>query len=402
MPDLISTYARSTGLLIDEPWMKEDFWPLPFDSYITLGTGSGQAAKCYDYYQEVLNILAPFLASANIAVVLLGVKEDPALQGVHDLRGKTSLHQSYYLVKRAKLALGNDSWMSHAAGAVKTPLVSLYGSTDKVIHGPHWQGPVKLLESHRRGNKPSFSNENPKTVNLIDPYVVAQAVLDLLQLNQSLPQRTIHMGGGYNQQVLEWIPNVLVNPQFNGHLPLAVRYDIVQNEQLLLQTLQSGRKVNIVTKSEINPQILAGFKQSILTYNHEVDETVSLDYVKAVRKINPAALFFTREKDLAKVAAIRFRLFDITTVQHVTDKTRDDFVTAARDYLNDPNFTLDTGDKFPRLEFKTNKYVLSNGKIYLSLAHERAGLDKDAAGGNVVLDDDWFFHDQNQMMVYRT
>ena len=184
MPNLIETYARSTGLLIDRPWMKEDFWPLPFERYITLGTGSGQVPKCYDYYQEVLNILAPYLSKAEIAVVLLGVKEDSALQGAPDLRGKTSLHQSYYLVNRALLHLGNDSWMAHAAGNLETPLVALYGSTDKTIHGPHWHGNVKLLESHRRGNKPSFSNESPKTINLIDPFDVARSVLDLLGLVQ--------------------------------------------------------------------------------------------------------------------------------------------------------------------------------------------------------------------------
>lgn len=402
MPDLITTYARSNGFLIDEPWMNEAFYPLPFTRYITLGTGSGQVPKCYDYYQEVLNILGPYLTKAGIAVVLLGAKEDPPLQGVHDLRGQTSLHQSYYLLRHALLHLGNDSWMAHASGVLKTPLVALYGSTDKTIHGPHWCGKVKLLESHRRGNKPSFSNESPKTVNLIDPFDVARAVLELLSIEHTITQKVLNVGLAYQLNMMEWLPNTLVNPQFNPHLPLAARYDLVPNEQLLLQALQLGRKMGIVTKSPINLQILAGFKDNILHYHHEIDESTPLDYVRAVRKIKPDALFFTRERDEKRVAAIRFHFFDVVAVQQILDKTRTEFETACREYLNQPDFSLDAALKSGKIEFRTNKYVLSNGKIYTSLAHEKANIALNEPGWNQMRDEDWWIHDMNHWLVYQT
>lgn len=403
MPDLAETYSRSTGLKIDKPYLKEDFFPLPFERYITINSGSNQPTKNYDYLQTVLEILTPYLASAGISLVLLGGKDDPSLSGVYDLRGKTSYGQSYYLLRRAILHLGNDSWTIHAGGALNTPLVALYGSTDPYIHGPHWKPEkMRLLESHRWGRKPSFSQENPKTVNLICPFSVARAVLELLEIPHTLPQRTLNIGGAYNQSLLELIPNTVPAPDFNNHLPMVVRMDLEHNENILAQVFQTGRKVNVLTKAPINLGLLQQARPLILSFNFEMDENVPTDYVVALKKIVPNTTFFTRETDAVKVAALRFKFFDIVTIQQATDKTRADFEKACQEYTNDPTFSLDTAIKSGKMEFKSQKYVLSRGKIYLSHAHEKADIAVGAEGANSVRDEDVFYHDMNHWFVYST
>lgn len=402
---LLELYSLASGLKIGKQYLVESFYPLPFTRYITLQSSSGMPGKNYSFFPLVVELIKPYLDANNIHIVQLGGKDDVLIASCHSTLTNSSVGQASYLLRNALLHLGSDSVFGHRAGYLDIPMVQLWGPTDPANHSSYEADPAKTvhLVSHRWGRNPSFAaQEQPKSIDLICPFDVARATLDLLKIQHTITQRTINMGGGYNQLVLEWIPNVVVNPAFNPDLPLAVRYDMAPNEQMLAQVLQLGRKVNIVTKSEINLNLLNATKGQILTYNHEVDETISLDYVKAVRKIRPDAIFFTRSADEAKVASIRFHLFDIVQVQQVRDKTRDDFVKAAREYLNDPTFSLDIGDKFPRLEFRTNKYVLSNGKMYLSLAHERAGLDKESPQGNVVLDDEWYWHDQNQMMVYTT
>lgn len=401
MPDLIETYARSTGLKIDRPWVKEDFFPLPFARYITLGAGSGQAAKNYDYYGDVVALLNPFLGPLGITVVLLGDKDTPLISGTYDLRAKATINQSYYLVKRALLHLGNDSWATHAAGWSNVPLVALYGSTDAYIHGPHWKSDkTALLSSHRRGARPVFGPEQPKTVNYIDAFEVARQVLDLLAIPHTLTQRTQFIGATYNAPVIEWIPNMAVTPQFNPDLPLAARMDIEFNEQALVATLQTGRKVNIITKRPINSSILAGFRDSIFSFNLELSDCPP-EYITQAKKLVKNTVLFSRLKDEAALAALRFRYMDVANIEQVADRTRADFLRGCEEYLNLAPNALDKSTHFDTLEFKTQKYVLSRGKIYLSLAHEKVDLPTTGIVNTApIIDNDLFFTDLNHLYIY--
>ncbi len=122
MTKLISTYARSTGLQIDPkgPNVKEVFYPTCYERYITIQSGSSnQAAKNYDYWPEVLRLIGPMLAANKIAILHLGGKEDPQLTGTVDLRGKTSVLQSNYLIGKTLLHVGGDSWLAHCAGSFR-------------------------------------------------------------------------------------------------------------------------------------------------------------------------------------------------------------------------------------------------------------------------------------------
>lgn len=403
MPNLVETYARSTGLKIDRPWVKEDFFPLPFACYITLAAGSGQAAKNYDYYADVVTLLNSYLSPRGISILLLGDKDAPLISGTHDIRGKTSINQSYYLVKRALLHLGNDSWAAHAAGWENVPLVALYGSTDAYLHGPHWKSDkMALLSSHRRGNKPSFGPEGAKTVNLIDPYEIARRVLDLMSISHGLTQHTQFIGPTYGLAILEWVPNMPVAAQFNPDLPLAARMDIEFNEQALAATLQTGRKLNIVTKQPINLQLLAAFRDNIMSFNFELLDTPP-EYVAQVKKVLRNCVFFTRSRDEAEIAAIRFKYLDVANVEQVMDRTRMDFLRGSEEYLNLPANGLDNSSQLDKMEFKTHKYVLSRSKIYLSLAHEKA--DQPTTGSintGQVIDNDLFWSELNHLLVYTT
>ena len=126
-----------------------------------------------------------------------------------------------------------------------------------------------------------------------------------------------------------------------------------------------------------------------------------VEYVKAVTKIIPKATFFTRTQHEDELSAIRFKFFDIVKVEQVVNKTRADFEQGCRDYLNRPEFSLDNALKSGILNFKTQKYVLSRGKIYLSVAHEMKDLPMD---GSVtvgpVLDDPALWRDQFHFLFY--
>lgn len=400
---LVESYSSLSSLpLNDKPFILEKFYPLPFDRYITLQGGAGFVSKCYGFYQVVIDLLRPYLLEHNIKTVLLGGKNDNLYQGVYDARGNT-LGQSHYLIRNALLHFGNDSWMAHAAGWLNKPLVALYGSTDKDVHGPYWSNKKEtiLLDSHRWNRNPTFaSQENPMSIALVDPFDVARAVLKLLDIPNTITQKTLNVGPSFMGEMLEWVPDQVVNPGFNPQLPLAVRMDLLHNEENLTKVLQLGRKVNIVTKLPVNLNLLTHFKDSILSYNHEISSDTSPDYVTQVKKRIKATTFFSRSTNEDELSRLRFIFFDATNIEKVTDKTRKDFEIAVSEYTNDPTFSLDSATKSLRMVFKAHKYVLSKGKIYLSMAHEKADLPADSAEGNYLIDSEDFYKDLNHFLVY--
>jgi len=79
------------------------------------------------------------IASENIAVVLIGGKEDVALckevmdiaqeKNVFSVAGSLSLLQSAELIRRCRVLISNDSAPMHIAVAVGTPVVVIFGAT---------------------------------------------------------------------------------------------------------------------------------------------------------------------------------------------------------------------------------------------------------------------------------
>lgn len=404
---LLPRYATACGLSesdIGSQHLLEQFFPLPFTKYITLHAASGQAGKNYSFWNLVVELIKGPLSTRGIEIVQLGVKEDAAVPGCYHTMGKTDPHQASYLVSNALLHASNDSVWAHRAGHQNIPLVELFGSTAEANHAPYIYNKDKtvFLTSHRLGRNPSFSaNESPKTIDFIDPFDAARSVLNLLDIPHQITGKTLYIGPALNASILEHVPNLALNPGFNPDAPTAIRMDLDYNEQILAQVLQSGRKVNIVTKAPINLGLLRAFAPHILSYNHEIDADCPVPYLKEIGKIIQNRTFFSRTKHEDELAALRFKFFDIVQIQHVTDKTRLDFEKAVREYLNKPEFSLDKDISLDRLKFRTNKLMLSKGKIYLSHAHEKADkpIEANSAIGQVI-DSEYFWKDMHHFMVY--
>ena len=76
MPHLIETYALNCGLKIDKPFMLEKFFPVDVENFITIHPNSKYTSKCYDYWQEVVDLIREPLKENNIDILQIGTKED--------------------------------------------------------------------------------------------------------------------------------------------------------------------------------------------------------------------------------------------------------------------------------------------------------------------------------------
>lgn len=77
-------------------------------------------------FQSVVNAL-----STNFNFVQLGASDDPKLDNVVDLRGKTTLRQAAAVLSRSRLFVGLAGGLMHLARAVDCPAVIVYGGRER-------------------------------------------------------------------------------------------------------------------------------------------------------------------------------------------------------------------------------------------------------------------------------
>lgn len=90
---------------------------------------AGSRIKRWD--RKNWHILGEKIRDQGFHPVLLGGEEDTAnIPGACDLRGRLSEREAVAVLAEMDVFIGLDSFLSHAAGAVRTPRVLLFGSTD--------------------------------------------------------------------------------------------------------------------------------------------------------------------------------------------------------------------------------------------------------------------------------
>jgi ADP-heptose:LPS heptosyltransferase len=98
--------------------------------------------KRWPHFEELVTMLLDRHADAQI--LLIGTAADavgalPDTPRVVDTRGRT-LRETAWLLKRCRLAIGNDCGPMHIADAVMTPSLVLFGPTCDVKNGPLYRG----------------------------------------------------------------------------------------------------------------------------------------------------------------------------------------------------------------------------------------------------------------------
>ncbi|MFZ6010305.1 MAG: glycosyltransferase family 9 protein [Bacteroidota bacterium] len=72
-------------------------------------------------------------AMPDYTFIQLGTASEPQVNGVIDLRGKTTLRQSLNILKHADCFVGIEAFFNHAAHAVDTPAVIIFGDADPAM-----------------------------------------------------------------------------------------------------------------------------------------------------------------------------------------------------------------------------------------------------------------------------
>lgn len=387
---LFTEYALSTGSKIRTPKLLEKFYPLSSTKFITLHSSSGMIGKNYDYFLEVLELIRPILNKYNIDVIQLGGKDDEILPNVIRLCGLTNLAQSTYIIRRGLLHTGNDSSLVHIASSLDKPIVATFGISPISVCGPYFNKNSRTIcfePNFPEGQKFSYNpNENPKMVNFIKPEQLAAAVLELLGLKERISQESLHFGKDYKKQIIEVIPNHLIHQSQLQNAVIHIRADLLWNPEGIYGNA-SQRPSVIISDQPIDLNVLKQFKQNIkniiyLLYskNNERD----LVWIKKLHESGLPYILITTE--LENINDFKFNYLDYNPVLPCPINKRENVKNSDKIGAN--------------TYFKTNKLILSNGKVYLSIAHWRANQEFNPKEKSKIIDNEEFFKDLDYLYIF--
>ena len=359
MPSIIETYALATASKIGKPYIYESFITLPSNKYITIQAESSKVdAKKYSYVQSVINMIFPLLQKHNISIVQVGVNGERIYQYVNNYVGQTNFGQLAYIIKNSSLHFGPDSLCVHLASGYDIPIVGLYSFIQSKVSGPYWGDKNKqiLFDAYLRvGNKkPSYSNqESPKSIDLIKPEEIANAIFKLLNIDFKYPFETIYIGKNYTNlvnKINEIIPSG--NPvNFNNpQIQAEIRMDINFDEQFLIKQLSTTKCV-VWTNKPINLDILKNFKPNIHSLIYEITENDDPKFALAVRKLGILIAFYSK-LPTDQINNKKINYYEIGKInEYQTEK---------------PEKILELKSCADNLYYTTNKIVIANNKIYCS------------------------------------
>lgn len=359
---IVESYATSCGAKISEPFIYEKFFPVAIDNYITLLAVNSPESKKYDYWQEVVDLLVPILSSHGIGILQVGHKDDAPLRGCYLTLGQTSANQIAYILSQSKLHLSVDDMTMDIASKNGTPTVALFSNSLPNQSGPYWSEDSKCvnLMADLKGNKPSYSrNENPKTINTIMPDKVAEAVCKQLGIDFTSPYNYEYIGAAYPFGMMNIVPDVSI--QHYGIQPpnnISIRMDYLFNEQGMAENL-SVMKSNVVTDKPINPNILSQLKQNINQIVYLIKEDNEPNFIKFLMS---SAIQYTLISELPEdqIAKHKRNYMDYGVIVHREQITKD-------------KIDKDNKLKDKKLFFKSNKFILSQGKVF----HDKASWKRD-------------------------
>lgn len=349
---ILEQYALSCGVKISEPYIYTEFFPIPFDKYITFQPSSMMESERYDYFEEVFQLLSPHLERLGIKVVQVGGKDDKLIKGAYNALG-TTIPQMAYVISNAVMHFGSDSCCIHFASYFRKKIVSLTSVLYKQHMYPYWsdEKDYTVIEPDRDG-KPSYSNyEFPKQINKIKPEQIVQAVLDLLEVNESVDLNTIKIGSDFLVKNLHVIPNCVA--QVN--VPFVVsRLDIEYDQEMLIKQLEIS-KVHIITKQPIHPDIIFKYKQNILSVTYNIEKENQPRFVEFLQQQGVKYQLIT-ELNEEEIKDLKLDYMDYGVIAFVNKPQRSDF-----EFCDTEN-----------LKYVSSKYFISNKQIYPSLAAVKA------------------------------
>ena len=344
-------YALSAGQSLDKINTVEKFYPgLPV-SYIVVQPWS-KPAKNYSWWDEVLDLIYPYLQKNNIELIQVGGKDERPLKYCKHTQGTTNWGQLQYIISKSKLVLCTDSVSAHLAGHYNKLLVDLISGNFKECVAPYFGDKSKqiILEPDRKLKNPMFSmDEGPiKQIDEIKPEEIAKSVLKLLNIDFVYPYNTLLIGNFFQNKILESAVSDVIDIKKLNAQNLVMRLDWDYN-LAILQNQLALNPCQVITTKEIPLNILQKYKNNISGVIYSITEDNNPEFIKQLISLKiPYQLISELSEE--KLNGIKLDFLDFNPITRINKDIPEKL----------KNINIDN------LYLKSSKLVLGNGKFFAS------------------------------------
>lgn len=368
--NLTEKMALDCGVKISTPYIDRLFMPVRKDKYIIIDNRCKYQDSEYDYYNEVLELIYPYLEENDIDVFQFATDKNKKLN-CHKCFITINKKQESYLISKAQLVIANENYSTLLASTFNVKSIGLYSTYNAKNISPVWNRKSHIiLESDRDGNKPTYNclQEKPKTVNFISPFVIAEKILNSLGINNNLHKyELVNIGESYNQKIIEVVPDFTSNTEFLKDQQINLRLDFVESLNVsVFNYWISNRKVNLITDKDINLKLILPFRNNIVLITVVASENISETFLRSCKAFGFNVKIFCNNKD--KLSYYRFKFLDWKVIQDFDENK------------NLKKFTnINSNSKFI-----SSKILLSKGKQFSCRAYHVLQKPLDKTGECVI------------------
>jgi len=382
----LQRYSLHSGLKSSKIFINDCFFPITIDKYLTFNTSSEVQSKHYELWQEVIDLIKPYLKSKKIEIVQIGSSKDPVIEGVFNYKGLTNFNQSAFLIKNSLLHFNVCDHFSYVAYNFSTPLVSLFSNEPSSSFSFDLNNKTKFIDSPKDKGCSYSAIEMPKTINKISPTKVASSILDLLNIKHELDDLTlIHAGESSHIKVIEVVPDFEPDQNFLKNSLVNLRMDYYFDEVNLYKFCQN-RKIGIITDKVLSENACAACRGSLVRVSLDISK-VSFDeatiFLKNLKKFNINYDLFTFDESI--LHDLRLQFFD------------EKISLFKKNTKNDLDVELSTSYNY---DVKSSKILISNGQTFSSKAHWIVGEEITGQYSSVIDTSD-FWEDLDYYIIYR-
>lgn len=344
----LESFALSAGSKIHKPHIEECFFPNVHKDYICISQDYNKNSEHYEYFDDVLFHISPFLAKEKISILELGKSDFKNL-----FYGKSfknlNIHQNAYLIKRSKLYIGNINIFAHIASHFNKNIVCPINKSYLESVAPFWSQDKAVIIQPDSTDKPLlFDNENPKTINSIKPELIAAKILDALSIDHNLNSlETVYIGENYHKPTsIDILPSQSQLSSYSFNHDLDLRMDKYYDLNFLY-SCNNLKSFNITTDKVIPLNFLHALKDKIGKIKFIINKETSIDDVNVMHASGIPIELFTNDIDDLIDIRLKFIDFDVFPIKKLSLK--------------------ELGvDSIDGLEFLSRKNIFFEGKLYNS------------------------------------
>jgi hypothetical protein len=374
----IESFALSTGSKISKPLMEKSFYPLVDRKFICISQNSNSNSKSYDYFNDVIFHVKPYLEKEGIGILELGNSDLSPVFYCKNYRHLNRL-QSHYVMSKSLLYIGNDNFYSNIASHTNKDIICPSNKDYVNTFAPYWSN-----ESNRSIIMPDTDNlpssqtaESPKTINSISPEDLSVEILNKLNIENDLGSiKTIYIGDLYLNTLIDLIPGPYSPANMKGQKNVNIRMDKSFDLNFLLKC-SSLQDLAIITDQPIPSEILNKLKPNIGQISFLINNKTTLEEIRSIESAGkPVTLLAQDKRNLNK---IRLKFIDYPVILY-EKKTKKDLKTKV----------------FSDLTFLSKRNVIHNGQAYNSYLSAYMGKNV-----STVKDEKDFWEDLPYCRIFR-